>query len=1097
MQSIIPQPVTINFSQGVNLKSDPWQVQLGEFLAMENSIFTTQGQLSKRNGYGLVTTIPGAATITTYLGNLVSLSDVLNIFSQDTNTIINTGSLQPMGLNVLPVSRSATSQTTVDLTIAPNGLACETWLDSNGNSYYQINDSATGGTIVSPISITTGTDVNATMSRVFVLGSYFIVTYLATVSSNASLRYIAIPFDNPTMQLAPVTISTAISSISAAYDAISVNINSGVLYFAWEDIGVIRFVELSNALVLNTPVIQTSSPADLISLAWDYTNNQLWLSFYDSGTNTIKASAYYSSLGIFLNPTLVVSAITLNNGLTSTATSGSVSIFYEVSNFYAYDSSLRTDYLSFNTCTNTGTIGTPSIILRSVGLSSKAVLVNGINYMLICYSSAYQPTYFLIDANGNIIGKLAYSNGGGYIINQILPQINVSTNSNGNTVFQVGYLFKDFLASIANPIGPLGSNVGTNKTMGASAPPIYTQNGINLAIWTFNFPVTTAETGRILHMGAGFPIMFDGVKPVEHQFHVWPDAIEVSTTNSGGGLFAQQYYYQGIYNWTDGQGNPQYSAPSVPVGVIVSSGSGITFDSVFSSGVSSITVSSSTGLFVGQIITDTTTGGNIQANTKITSIVGTTIGLSLPTAGASTTTPGDVLKTVDQGVNTIYFPTLRLTNKTTNKVRLNLYRWSALNENFYEVTSVSSPVLNDPSVDYITITDKKNDSAIVGNSLIYTTGGTVEDIAAPSFSICTMFDDRLWIVDAEDPFLMWYSKQVLPGTGVEFSDLFTYYVAPTQGAQGSTGPITALAPMDTELIMFKQDAIFYLNGNGPDNTGAGSTYSQPIYISSTVGCSNPNSIVQTDEGLMFQSDKGIWLLSRGLQPMYIGQAVERLVLGNTVTSANIIPGTTQARFILNTGITLVYDYLYKQWGWFTNTPGISATLYNGLHTYLDQYGRILQETPGKYLDVSVPVNMYVLSNWIKLQGLSGYQRFLELQLLGSYITPHTLNVEFGYDFGPLSEQAEVQPLNNTGNYGTDAFFGQTSPYGGPGNLEQWRVQNAHQQCQSFQVSIQEVYDPSKGVIAGAGLTLSAFTAIVGVTKGYRPVKAATTVGTNG
>ena len=384
---------------------------------------------------------------------------------------------------------------------------------------------------------------------------------------------------------------------------------------------------------------------------------------------------------------------------------------------------------------------------------------------------------------------------------------------------------------------------------------------------------------------------------------------------------------------------------------------------------------------------------------------------------------------------------------------------------------------------------------LVGNSLIYTTGGVVEDIAAPSFSISAMFDDRLCIVDNEDPYTMWYSKQVIVGTGVEFSDLFTYYVAPTSGAQGSTGPITALCPMDTELIVFKQDGLFYLNGTGPDNTGANSTYSQPIYISSTVGCANPNSIVQTDEGIMFQSDKGIWLLSRGLQPIYIGAAVERLVIGNTVTAATIIPGTTQARFILNTGICLMYDYFYKQWGWFTNVPGVSATLYNGLHTYLDQYDRILQETPGKYLDVSTPVNMYALSNWIQLQGLQGYQRFLELQFLASYVTPHTLNVQFGYDFGPLSEQAEVQPINGTGVYGSDSFYGQTSPYGGAGVLEQWRVQNANQQCQSFQVSIQEVYDSTQGVTAGAGLTLSAFTAIVGVTKSYRPAKAATTVGT--
>lgn len=1095
MAGIIPQPVSINFTQGVNLKTDPWQVPMGQFLALENSIFTTAGQLRKRNGYELITTINDASTVTTYLGNLVSIGSSLNVFSEDTNQDINTGSIQPMALSVLPMVRSATSQTTVDLAVAPNGLTCEAWLDSNGNSYYQINDSSTSGTIIPKVAITTATDINATMSRVSILGNYFIITYLATVSSSATLRYIAIPYNSPTNPLVPATVSTAITSISSAYDALSIDINSGILYLAWEDSGTIKITQISNTLIQGSTVSQTSSAADLISLGWDFTNSQLWVSFYSSSANTISASAYDSGLGNLLAKTTIVSSVTLNNGLTSTAVNGILTVFYQVKNFYGFDSSLETDYLSSNTCTLGGVPGTASIILRGVGLSSKAIISNGVTYMLICYSSAYQPTYFLINSSGKIIGKLAYSNGGGYVINQILPQINVS-EINGNIVFQIGYLFKDFLASIANPVGPQGSNVGTNKTMGASAPPIYTQTGINLSQWTFDAPIASAETGRILHMGCGFPAMFDGVKPVEHQFHLWPDALEASTTNSGGGLFAQQYYYEGIYNWTDGQGNPQYSAPSIPISITIAAGTGITFTSNFASGVSSITVSSASGLFVGQIITDTSTSGNIAANTQITSINGTTIGLSIPTAGASGGGSGDTLQTLDQGSNTIYFPTLRLTDKLANNVRLVLYRWSTLNQNFYEVTSVSSPTLNNTTVDYITITDNKNDLAIVGNSLIYTTGGVVEDIAAPSFSVCSMFDDRLWVIDAEDPYTAWYSKQVINGTGVEFSDLFTYYVAPTQGAQGSTGPITALCPMDTELIFFKADALYYTNGAGPDNTGAGSTYSQPIYISSSVGSSNPNSIVQTDDGIMYQSDKGIWLLGRGLQCSYIGAPVERLVLGNIVLAANVIPGTTQVRFKMNTGITLMYDYLYKQWGWFTNTPAISATLYEGLDTYLDKYGRVVQETPGKYLDISTPVNMYVLSNWIQLQGLSGYQRLLELQILGSYITPHTLDIQFGYDFGPLSEQAEIDPINATGTYGSDALFGQTSPYGGPGSLEQWRIQQSTQQCQSFQISIQENYDPTIGVPAGAGLTLSEFTAIVGVTKSYRPVKSAATVGTN-
>src|ERR1700677_556451 len=135
------------------------------------------------------------------------------------------------------------------------------------------------------------------------------------------------------------------------------------------------------------------------------------------------------------------------------------------------------------------------------------------------------------------------------------------------------------------------------------------------------------------------------------------------------------------------------------------------------------------------------------------------------------------------------------------------------------------------------------------------------------------------------------------------SDLLTFYIAPNAGTTTSTGPMKCIFPMDDKLIIFKQNAMYYINGTGPDNTGANSQYSQAIFITSTVGCANQNSIVFIPQGLMFQSDKGIWLLGRDLSTNYIGAPVE-----NTnqylITSATTIPGTTQVRFTLNNGTAL-------------------------------------------------------------------------------------------------------------------------------------------------------------------------------------------------
>jgi hypothetical protein len=80
------------------------------------------------------------------------------------------------------------------------------------------------------------------------------------------------------------------------------------------------------------------------------------------------------------------------------------------------------------------------------------------------------------------------------------------------------------------------------------------------------------------------------------------------------------------------------------------------------------------------------------------------------------------------------------------------------------------------------------------------------------------------------------------------------------------------------------------------------------------------------------------------------------------------------------------------------------------------------------------------------------------------------------------------PTNYTGLYGSDSLYGQTTPYGGPSTLEQWRIFTQRQKCQTFQITLQEVFNPAFGTIAGAGFTLSGINCVIGAKLGYRPVK---------
>lgn len=1007
--ALIKQPVEINFSKGLDTKTDPYQISIGNFLRLQNSVFDKYGRLTKRNGFGQLTNLINSANyLTTFDGNLTAIGNTLQAFAAGANIWTSKGNIQPISLTTLSLIRSNANQTQLDVSVSSNNFTCTVYTNVSGGTTtykYALADSITGQNILPPAVIPSSGSIT-TAPRVFNLGVYFIIVF---TTSNA-LQYVAINSNVPAIPVASTTISTNIIPDSRLnWDAVVAN---NFLYLAWNgsDIGgSIRATFIDSHLNGAITVVQSGFKASLMSVTADISGStpNIYISFWDDSDNNGYTEILDHILSTILAPTKIITSTVILN-ITAVVTSNLQTVFYERPNNYSYDSSVPTHFVSSVTCTSIGTVGSPQIVARSVGLASKAFILNNTIYFLGVYQSPFQPTYFLLSSVGQVISRLAYGNSGGYKITG-LPGINISGQS-----VTIGYQFKDLIEAV-------------NKLQGLSNPGgIYSQTGLNSVTFTFGTKQVSAELGSSLNLTGGFLWMYDGYIPVEQNFYLWPDSVEVTTSTSGGSLTDQQYFYQVIYEWSDNQGNIHRSAPSIPV-------------------------------------SQTTSGGNTSTNT-------------------------------------IHIPTLRLTYKLSNPVKISIFRFSASQQNFFEITSITSPLLNDISVDQVSFVDTQPDSAILGNALIYTTGGVVEDIGAPSFNALTLFDSRLWGIDAEDPNLLWYSKQVIEGTPVEMSDLFTLFTAPTTAVQGSTGITHCLAPMDDKLILFKKDAMYYINGSGPDNTGANSQYSQPTFIAGTVGSTNQQSIVFIPNGLMFQSDKGIWLLGRNLSTSYIGAPVEDFTLTSKVVAAVSIPGTNQVRFTMDSGITLIYDYFFNQWGTFIGIPAVSSTVYNDLHTYVDESGRVLQETPSKYLDGANPVLQGFTTGWInpteivngnRGQRLQGYQRAYFMFLLGTYKSPHKLSINVAYDYNSNSVQnVVVTPNNFAAPWGVDTPWGGDGTWGVSTDVESERVFFDKGKCQSFQISVDEVFDPSFGTAAGEGLSLSGLNLVVGIKKPYRTQSAA-------
>jgi len=1104
------QNLNISFQQGLDTKTDPWQVETGKFLSLQNQVFTKGGRLTKRNGYQQLTALPNTSSVylTTLNDNLTAIGTSIYAYNDRSGSWVSKGTIQPLTVDTLPLIKNNINQTQCDAAVAANGLVCTVYSEINNgvtDYRYAIADSVTGQNIVAPSAIPVGSGTVTGSPRVFILANYFVIVFTNVVSATSHLQYISISTATPTNVTANQDIAAAyVSSTTLSWDGYVVGQN---LYIAYNTTSGTQSVKVAYLTASQASVgagpsaakTYSGKTATLMSVTADVSVPSqpiIWVNFYDSGSSTGFALAVDQNLNAILAPTATIASGTVVN-IATAVQNGVCSLLAEVSNFYGYDSSTPSNYINAYSITTAGVVSGPAVVIRSVGLASKAFVVNGTVYCLVEYLSQYQPTYFLINAASGtqaihpIVGKLAYGNGNAVAISSStlgylplgLPAVTVQ---NGNVCY-VPYLFKDLIAAV---------NKGTALASGTQTAGIYSQTGINLGTFTIGTKnLDTAEIGNDLLISGGYLGMYDGYLPVEQNFFVWPDNIKATITAD---IAVTGTTHTGTNSITS------ITTTGIVVGMTISGTDIPGGTTVIAVGASTVTMSANAVTGHSETITF---GGKLDSAGvyyyQVTYEWTDNQGNAYRSAPSIPTT--SITETSGHTFSVVNIPTLRLTKKVANPVKIVIYRYSVAQQIYYQVTSLTAPLLNDTTIDSVTFTDIYGDASILGNNIIYTNGGVVENINAPASNIFTLFDTRFWMVDAEDQNLLWFSKQVIEATPVEMSDLFTFYVAPTQAAQGSTGPITALAPMDDKLIIFKQNAIYYINGTGPDNTGSNNQYSQPIFITSTVGCANQQSIVFMPQGLMFQSDKGIWLLGRDLSTSYVGSAVEAFN-GSLVESAINVPETNQVRFTLNTGETLMYDYFYSQWGTFVGAPGISSCIFQGLHTFLNSFGEVYQENTGSYLDGANPVLLGLTTSWLNLAGLQGYQRAFFFYLLGQYLTPHKLQLSIAYDYNPSPTQSSlISPTNYSQPYGganpnpgdgTDSQdpYGQGTPYGGESAVENWRVFLTKQRCQSFQITLQEIYDPSFGVSAGAGLTLSGINLVWGYKKGFRPIGSAHSIG---
>jgi len=1039
------QRVPIAFNRGLETKQDEKQVVPGALTVLENGVFTTPGEINKRNGLtSWSRTVLGSGSIASGSALCAYDDETLLFTGEDVySRLQSTGSWLHRGRAVaaFPTTTSVLRNTYAQynaVSAVSGGLELYAWEDSRIGVRCSVVDSNTGGVILSDVVCSGGFDPlnagqRACAVQCFAHADGLYVAYHRggdNINPGTSrLRYRRIALSSPSTLGEETEFSTDVNIISGeqygggaihrlggTWDILPL---AGSVYMVHASrntgsTGVYGRIAISKfdgpSLTYTTGVFPggLSEPSNRARVAggpvsaWSDPSGNLWWAarsaslggpFYGGVVSTNLSTVVTESIIGYLS--LPARAPDSAGGVWLSGSTSRLYVALSGTNTLNVTQSLPggagylisqniTDRVIDSVTWGASQLPATASFARGVTLASKPFRRGNTHYVWTLHDSEMQPTYFLLDGSGSVVCKSHAGVAGNMTGNRCLP---APAQLSGD-VWTVAAGRKSAVLSVS---GSLLSLPGVSSIR------------VDFSTASVSFP--SARLGRSLLTAGGLVSSYDRLGFTEHGFHLYPDLgrglgpgastadyyYAASSTLGNGDLTPGTYSYVATYEWIDNFGQVHRSVPSLPL-------------------------------------------------------------------TASLTGTGSI---------TLRIPTLRLTSKEQRSpVFIGLYRTEPLGDVFYKVTSPLAPLWNTSSIDRVSFRDTLSNAELISREILYTDSGELPNDPPPVARYLCTWKSRAWLAGLEDENVLRYSKLVDPDTAIGFSDLLEVRMDPYGGA------ITALAALDDKLVVFKEDAIHVVYpltgdgtpyGGGPDNTGTGGEFGQQV-LATDVGCVSARSVVVTDAGVLFKSAKGIYLLSRQLQVRYVGAPVERYN-DLEITSATLVAYANQVRFTTSTSVCLVYDYLVDAWTTFTNHQAAASTIEprSGRFALLRGDGTVAVDTSGSYTDDGAEVKLRLVTGWLSFAGLAGFQRVKRIQALGGYEGAHLLSASVAVDYGPPSQEVTLDATRVNGG----------------SNMYLFDLHLQRQKCTALQLSLQDTPSGS----AGRGLSLADMTVDVGVKEG--------------
>jgi hypothetical protein len=1061
-RSVIP----VLFAGGLDTKSAKQLAVPGRFLVLENCVRRKLGRIEKRFGFSALSRdVVGGSSIESGI-RLGLLDDDLVLMNSEkiyshspaNDNWIDKGAISSVNIQSTPAIRNSLVQGMADIAYT-NGITAVVWeVDVAGVTqvHCSIFDETSGSSLVYDHTL----NVAASRPKVVGINGQIIMVYLV---GNA-LKYTRVSASDPTQFFLEGSLVGSGVAAALPFDICPITVKAALTYVTTG--GQIKVAQFNSEGAVGSgtngmpSAITFGSATDFdaltcINIVADAVLDTIMVTFHASSGTYINKVGVLATDTAFLfqdDDDFETLALVRNVGCAS-AGDGTYTVFYEVSASQVKNHYVKMGAATYTPILNTLSTGVPAVFARSVGLYSKPTMVGPYVYVTVSHESTLQSTYFIIRDDGLIVGKMSPGVGGG-----LTRTVNTArTLRSGLSSFDVVGDNRAIVGQITNRLA-----ADLDGTVVAAS------YGVQRYNVTFDAATMYSDQlGQNLHVGSGIVGAYDGVSLTELGFNIFPEGFsavspitflpaDVDTTDDS--IAKDTGYTVGkVIRLTTTGGLPAPLAAATDYYVIP------VFNGPFKLATSLVNAQAGTAINI------TTQGTGVHTIVDPSSALSsgtyryTAVYEWIDAQGQIHQSAAGIKAQIVVAANgyiAVTVPTLRLTQKTGDRADCKIVVYRSL-AGGVEVLYRDNDVTNDPTVDTLTISLTQSDAVLATKAVLYTTGGVLDNIAPPSGSIVLKHKNRLFLAGLEDPNQIAYSKEFVSGEGVAFSDAFIIQVDPRGG------PITALGVLDDKLIIFKEDRIFTLSGDGPLDTGQQTDYFAPYLVASDTGCRQPESIAITPTGTMFKSDKGIYLLDRSLSVTYVGAPVENFN-SLTVTSAAILADNNEVRFTTSTGQALVYNYFFDQWSTFTNYEAVSAINVFGVYHHLKSDGSVRAESTG-YLDAGRKIKMAIETSWLAFAQLQGYQRVYRYAFLGDFVSDHITRVKLAYDYEEAFTETvyfNVDEGLDLSYYGDDPTYGDSTVYGGSGSgVYQFSSKPRKQKCESMKFRIEDL---DNQVLEGGG-----------------------------